>query len=266
MEQSDNLKTVIDSLKSIFSASLKEHVINQAPNRFGNFVLYSHQRALIEEMRNRETAFRNGVSKLYSRFAILGDPIGTGKTISSLAYIATCKRVQIPSISPQLHIQSTTNFFSMINTISNTKTNLFVLPNMDLPVLKDILENQDQLTYRIIRKLNHINPELINDLPNIDLIVVPVSQYSVFSQYMIDNNIIFDRCFFENTDNIFLNMSNNHLISNFTWLITHNWFNFIFPETNLFDYGITLDNFLRINYPNLPDDLTHYINTQRVNH
>ena len=71
MEQSDNLKTVIDSLKSIFSASLKEHVINQAPNRFGNFVLYSHQRALIEEMRNRETAFRNGVSKLYSRFAIL---------------------------------------------------------------------------------------------------------------------------------------------------------------------------------------------------
>ncbi len=275
----DSLKTIIDSLKSIFTSSLKGPPQPVAPilanpgmiHRFGNFSLYSHQRALIEEMRKKETAFRTGSSvgplktQLFSRFAILGDPIGTGKTITSLAYIATCKRVPIAPISPHLHPQSSTNFFSTSNSTTTTKTNLFVVPNMDIPVLQENLQNQNILSYRIIKKVNHINTELIDDLPAIDLIVVPVTQYSTFSQFMAENNITFERCFFENIDNIYLTNSNSLLIANFTWLITHNWFNFIFPETNLFDYGTTLDIFLQNNYPNVVEDLTHYINMQRLN-
>lgn len=275
----DSLKTIIDSLKSIFSSSLKGPPQPVAPiltvpgtvHRFGNFTLYSHQRALIEEMKKKEIAFRTGAlvgplkTQLFSRFAILGDPIGTGKTITSLAYIATCKRVPLPPISPQLHPQSSTNFFSTSNSVTTIKTNLFVVPNIDLPIIKDALENQDKLSFKIIKKINHINQELLDDLVNIDLIVVPVTQYAAFSQFMVENNIVFERCFFENIDNIYLTNNNSHLISSFTWLITHNWFNFIFPETNLFDYGTTLDHFLQTNVPNQNEDILHYINMQRLN-
>lgn len=280
----DSLKTIIDSLKAIFTSSLKGppsigvNVSAADPlifhpstiNNLGNFALYSHQRALIEEMRRKESAFRTGATigplktQLFSKFAILGDPIGTGKTITSLAYIATCKRVPLPPISPQLHPQSNTNFFSTSTTTTTTKTNIYIVPNMDIPIIKDALENQNQLRFRIIKKANNINQNLIDELNTIDVIVIPVTQYSTFSQFMIDHGIIFERCFFENIDNIYLSNNTSHLIANFTWLITNNWFNLLFPETCLFDYGITLDNFINTHYPNLPNDMTNYLTVQRM--
>ncbi len=293
----DNLKTIIDSLKSIFTTSIKgpvqpiaANLLTGAATKFGNYILYSHQRALIEEMKRKETAFRTGTNvagshpsaaggqtlltaeqrggsgiQLFSRFAILGDPIGTGKTIASLAYIAKCKRVPIPPISPYLHPQSHTNFFSTSSAKTTIKTNLFIIPNMDLPQLIDTLENQNELSYKIIKKTNHINQTLIEELSQLDLIVIPVSQYSTFCEFMNENSITFERSFFENIDNIHLTNNNSSIISHFTWLITNNWFNYIFPETNLFDYGSTLDNFMANNYNNLPSDLQYYIQSQRTN-
>ncbi len=271
----DNLKTIIDSLNSIFTTSIKGPIQPIAPTlhntiqTFGNFILYSHQRTLIEEMRKKETAFRTGTQspgiQLFSRFAILGDPIGTGKTIASLAYIAKCKRVAIPPVNPYLHPQSYTNFFSTTTIHTTVRTNLFIIPNMDIPQIKDILENQTELRYRIIKKHNNINHTLIEDLPNLDLIVIPSSQYVSFCDFMNDNNIIFERSFFENIDNMYLHNNNTNILSHFTWLINHNWFNYIFPEVNLFDYGSTLDNFITNNYNNINTDLNYFIQCQRMN-
>ncbi len=273
----DNLKTIIDSLSSIFTTSIKGPIQPLAPTvhnmiqTFGNYVLYSHQRTLVEEMKKKETAFRTGTNvagpgiQLFSRFAILGDPIGTGKTIASLAYIAKCKRVAIPPVTPYLHPQSYTNFFSTTTIHTTVRTNLFIVPNMDVTQIKDILENQNELSYRIIKKHNHINQTLIEDLPNLDLIVIPASQYITFCEFMNDNNIIFERSFFENIDNIYLHNNNTSILSHFTWLITHNWFNYIFPEINLFDYGVTLDNFITNHYHNINTDLNYFIQCQRMN-
>jgi hypothetical protein len=65
--------------------------------------LRQHQKAVLKEMERRENALSVGLdlsgSKLYSRFAYLGDGVGVGKSLMILGYIAKLKNVpRLPSI------------------------------------------------------------------------------------------------------------------------------------------------------------------------
>ncbi len=267
----DNLKTVLDTLSAVFSSTIKNPVsykdtgYNISAN-FGQYTLFPHQKALIYNMYQKEKALRTGTTiagvQLFGRYSVLGDNQGTGKTLAALAYIAFCKHYPTPLISPYLHNMSHNNFFSFLQHPNSIRTNLFVIPNMDIDNMKLILENQTNLSYRIIKKQNHMSQELIENLP--DLIVIPTSQYNSFCQFSQENNLIFERCFFENLENIHLHGPQSTICAHFTWLITHQWFNFIFPFTNLYNYGITLDRAIEDNYSNESEDFKKYIAFERT--
>jgi hypothetical protein len=288
IRQPDNLKTILDSLRSIFTNAIrgpKEIPLQNklypnssptgiavVPKKFGAFTLFSHQTALTQEMYERESAFRQGASyaglNLFSRFAILGDPVGTGKTIAALAYIAKCKQTGPLPVSAYLHSMSQSNFFSTCNIYPSNRTNLFIIPFTHLTALTDILEGQNEIRYKIIKKQNQINDNLLDEINQLDLIVVPSTQYTAFSEFMADANIIFERCFIEDHANLHLNINQCNIHAHFTWLITNNWFNLLFPDTSLFEYGITLDRIIEDLYmqnpqPNWFNDFIQYITFQR---
>ena len=273
----DTLQTALDSLKGIFSLSIKSPVQLIAPNtpkklptNFGQYTLFSHQKALIDAMRLKENSFRTGSNNadnitLFSRYAILGDMAGTGKTIAALAYIAYCKKFKTPHIVNYLHPQSQTNFFSYSSVATNINTNLFVVPVNDLQNLTKILENQTELRYSVIKKENHIYSILNNagSLHDLDLIIITSTQYNKFSEMVAEHGIQFKRCFFENIKNLNLYSSHCTINAEFTWLITHDWFNILYPNINLFDYGSLLDNILNDRYHNANEDFKQFIELQR---
>jgi len=288
IRQPDSLKTILDSLRSIFTNAIQRPKeiplqnqlfpnsspsgIGVLPKKFGTYTLFSHQTALVQEMFQREKSFRQGASfaglNLFSRFAILGDPVGTGKTIAALAYIAKCKQTGPLPVSAYLHSMSQSNFFSTCNIYPSVRTNLFIVPFTHMAGLKDTLEAQNELRYKIIKKQNQINDNLLEELNQLDLIVVPSTQYTAFSEFMADANIIFERCFIEDHHNLHLNTNHCNIHAHFTWLITNNWFNFLFPDTSLFEYGITLDRIIEDLYiqnpaPHWFNDFIQYISFQR---
>ncbi len=245
----DNLKTILDTLSAIFSSAIKTPISYKdtgynISNSFGRFNLFPHQKALVYHMFQKERSLRTGTTiagvQLFGRYSILGDKQGTGKTLAALAYIAFCKIHPTPQIAPYLHHTSHNNFFSYLLHPNSLRTNIYVIPNTDIDNMKSLLESQTTLTYTFIKKQNHMSQALIDNMP--DLIVIPTSQYNSFCQFAEDNNLIFERCFFENIENIHLYSPQSNICAHFTWLVTHQWFNFIFPFTNLYNYGITLDN------------------------
>lgn len=288
IRQPDSLKTILDSLRSIFTNAIQRPKeiplqnklfpnsspsgIAVVPKKFGTFTLFSHQTALTQEMYERECAFRQGAAfaglNLFSRFAILGDPVGTGKTIAALAYIAKCKQTGPLPVSAYLHSMSQSNFFSTCNIYPSNRTNLFIIPYTHLTAFKDILDSQNEIRYKIIKKQNQINDNLLDELHQLDLIVVPSTQYTAFSEFMADANIIFERCFIEDHTNLHLNINHCNINAHFTWLITNNWFNFLFPDTSLYEYGVTLDRMIEDLYilnpqPHWFTDFIQYVTFQR---
>jgi SNF2 family DNA or RNA helicase len=273
----DTLKTTLDSIKGIFSNTVKTPLQQIAPNvhkkiplNLGTYKLFSHQRALIEEMRIKENAFRSGSTlkgsdiQLFSRYGILGDPSGTGKTITALSYISYCKQYKVPNISHYLHQTSQTNFFSFTAIPTNLNTNIFVVPVSDMSNLISMLEKQNDLTYKIIKKENQIHNTLeSNEFNNLDLIVISSTQYNRFSDICSERGLVFKRCFFENIHNLHLFSANCTVNAQFTWLITHDWFNILYPTINLFDYGGVLDTILNEEYRFASDDFKQFINQQR---
>lgn len=273
----DTLKTTLDSIKGIFSNTIKTPLQQIAPNihkkvpfNLGTYKLFSHQRALLEEMRQKENAFRTGSTlkgsdiQLFSRYAILGDPSGTGKTITALSYILYCKQYKIPNMSHYLHQTSQTNFFSYASISTNLNTNIFVVPVSDLPNLVSVLEKQNNLSYNVIKKENQIYNVLdSNELNNLDLIVISSTQYNRFSDICSERGLVFKRCFFENIYNLHLFSANCTINAQFTWLITHDWFNILYPTITLFDYGGVLDTILNEDYRFASEDFKQFIQQQR---
>ncbi len=271
-----NLKLVLDNLKAVFSGAIKTPISDLSqgpqnqiyfPKNFGNYTLFSHQNAIIAHMKQKENSFRTGKSiggvQLYSRFGILGDAAGTGKTVAALAYMAQCKRSPSLRTSSYLHPQSQTNFFSIMNINNEIPTNLYIIPTTEIANMTRILENQNELRYLIIRKANQINDNLLQEFANLDLIVISGSQYHGFSEFASTHNLIFQRTFFENIHTLFVNLGQSSIHSQFTWLITHDWFNILYPDFSLYDYGNVLDNMIEDHYSNTGEDFINYINTQR---
>ena len=77
--------------------------------------LRRHQNAVIEQMNHYEDILFKGLSvnssTLFSKYAILGDTVGVGKTLMVLSHIAslqTCNTLE----HKQLHKDSSKNFYS----------------------------------------------------------------------------------------------------------------------------------------------------------
>ena len=269
-----NLKLVLDNLKAVFHGAIRGPLSDvdpqnqlHLPTKFGNYTLFSHQNTLIKYMKQKEASFRSGKSvagiQLYSRYGILGDVAGTGKTVAALAYMAHCKRNPTLHVSTYLHPQSQSNFFSVVNVSTEIPVNLYVVPTTEIANFTNILENQTELRYLIVKKANQINENLLQEFANLDLIVISGSQYHGFSEFASVNNLIFQRSFFENINTLFLNSNQSVIHSQFTWLVTHEWFNILYPDFALFDYGTVIDNMITDYYSNTSEDFINYVNIQK---
>jgi hypothetical protein len=83
--------------------------------------LRRHQHAVIERMREYENISLNGNkiknSTLYSKYGILGDSVGVGKTFMVLGHIGLIKANRNVIDFPSFNINSNRNMYSLESTI-----------------------------------------------------------------------------------------------------------------------------------------------------
>lgn len=131
-----NPRTILDIMTTSFRAMLT----NQSPRAEQpaaiRIPLKPHQLALIEGMRRKEQECLNGYSykgtTTYSDYGVLGDDVGTGKSLVTLGYIATMKQQQQSVFQKQtLYRQSSPHIFTLqsVKRSVSSHSNLLVVPH-----------------------------------------------------------------------------------------------------------------------------------------
>ena len=79
--------------------------------------LRPHQKAILYDMEHHEVQLSKGMdvsgARLYSRFAILGDSVGVGKSLMVLGHIARLKYLQTLALIPTLDAHSSSQIYSL---------------------------------------------------------------------------------------------------------------------------------------------------------
>jgi hypothetical protein len=222
----------------VFSNALTE----DAPSWTGETALplYQHQRTLVASMIERETAFRQGHcvgnDTFFSRYAFLGDKEATGKSWTTVAYIQACKASGTAEQS-YLNQLSDTNFYSIRRIQHHQQTNLIIVPNTHIHQWTELLEQAGNLNYLIVRRNNTIQSEdLVERIRNNDCVLVPNTLYNALCQRLAEENFQWTRCFIDDWTTCQLQRlqrCNNNLSSQFTWILSNDWFPFLFSDVRI---------------------------------
>jgi len=205
--------------------------------------LRQHQKAVLKEMERRENALSVGLdlsgSKLYSRFAYLGDGVGVGKSLMILGYIAKLKNVpRLPSI-PKIDGSQRSNIYS-IHTVEIGKdlsnaACLIVVPHTLYRQWQDYIKIQTSLKFFGVQTKKCIqtstpaeDTELLRKLISVDVVLVSNTLYGEIQTFANAHKLIWKRVFYDEADTIHIPSTRPQATTYFTWLISASWPNLLF--------------------------------------
>jgi hypothetical protein len=232
--------------------------------------LRPHQAAIVARMHSLERDLREGLNvsigeKFFSRFAILGDAVGTGKSLCVLAYLSHIKHNGEPTlINPSYcHSASTPTVFSLISVPTRQNapsTNLLIVPHTLYRQWMDYCTQQTDLNVFYCKtKRSIIDPIATRDaILTSDLTLVSNNLYTEVQQLCETYGIIWDRCFIDEVDTIHIPSTRPSINARFTWFITATWISLLKSNLYLINYDIT--QFLAYSHtihPDLRDFLTN---------
>lgn len=231
----NTVNDIINVSKPIFDEALN---VNSPKWKGATFLhLYDHQRALIREMMERETALRNGMQieedQLHSHFAFLGDKAATGKSWTTIGYIKACKDAGKQQHCTYMQQLSQANIFSVRHTVHNHQTNLILVPSVLLQQWRSLLEEEEGLTYMCIRRNSQINcEELVENIRAVDVVLVPNTLFPTLCDRLLGDRFTWTRVFIDDWASIPLAQTRATLLSQFTWLLTGDWFPYLFSDVH----------------------------------
>ena len=201
--------------------------------------LRRHQHAVVEQMKTYETELLRGSVKdnniLYSRYAILGDNVGVGKTLMVLSHIAQLRDMPRNSEFTRLHQDSSTNFYSLIKhsyggiDISNAGC-LVVVPHTLFRQWSDEITTKTNLKLASMKTKKHVlSDDFVKNVTEADIILVSNTLFKDIYARTFDLDIRWNRVFIDEADSIVLSYVHHIMPTNFTWLISASFTNLLFP-------------------------------------
>ncbi len=237
-----NTRTLLSMLERAYSNSLTEQADRAESPPELKVSLKSHQAALVNEMEKRERSLRNGHkcpdnSVLYSRYAILGDAVGAGKSLAVLAHIARMKRTLAtnpPPNPPYYHKLSTPNLYSIWepNVRHVRKATLILVPHSLYRQWSNYVKTQTSLkiTECKTKKFFADPAAATNAILAADAVLVPSTLYAEISHLSATQDIHWTRVFVDEVDSIHIPSRREPICADFTWLITATWPSCITPK------------------------------------
>jgi hypothetical protein len=196
---------------------------NEQPDRI-SIKLKDHQLSLIHRCRILENSTTNeltvGDNQFVTKIGIIGDIVGSGKTLSVLSLIATK-----PVIETHIVHTSTNNIISITNNTPKPKVekqNVIVVPHNIFKQWSSTIEKYTNFKYigiNTAKSMTKFNEDSVKpEFDEIDIILVSSTRYNNFSPtYSIRK--CYSRVFFDEADSIKIPSCNN-INSSFLWFIT----------------------------------------------
>jgi SNF2 family DNA or RNA helicase len=212
--------------------------------------LRSHQRALIHQMLEREKASMAGIqfrnTKTFANYGILGDEVGSGKSLVILGYLAYLKEHgDIPQQQSILYPFSNSHLFSISTKQykDTSGTNLIVVPHTIYRQWQDYCKHHTTLKVFFAKSHKEIadgyskdlsgHQVVKNNMLSADAVLCSNTLYSEV-QYVAKNcGIRWKRIFVDEADSIHIPSTNMRPNAAFTWFITATWANLLFHGSTI---------------------------------
>lgn len=197
--------------------------------------LRPHQLAMIQSMHQKEKSciegFTIGNETHYSQSAILGDKVGSGKTLMMLGYISHLKSNPITSVFNRIHVASQTTFWSEkpVYTSECSGNTLIIVPHTLFHQWKFAIQQQTNLSFFEVKTTKAL--EKIEFKSLIKTRDVTLMSNTIIRHFMSDQSrekIQWSRVIFDEVDSIQFTSTVPMPRANFYWLITATWPNFLF--------------------------------------
>ncbi len=225
------LKT-IHAINKVFERSLTDTAPRAETPREIRIPLKPHQAALLQGMEQLETSLRTGVeapdkSTLYSRYAILGDAVGAGKSLTVLGHIARMKNKKLPSPA-YYHKHSTPYMYSTLpapQDRNSLKATLILVPHSLYRQWTDYINTQTSLKVEFCKSRRFLTEEkvAVEKITKADAVLVSNTMYEDVQQLATLHNIHWDRIFVDEVDTIQISRNRRQLHADFVWFITATW-------------------------------------------
>jgi hypothetical protein len=245
-------RTILSMIERVYAQSLTDQSARSETPAEIKVSLKSHQATLVAEMEARETSLRSGHicpdnSVLYSRYAILGDAVGAGKSLAVLAHIARMKQATLPTPA-YYHKCSTPNLYSTWEAnLRRTRTaTLILVPHSLYRQWANYVKQQTTLKVAECKtKKFFADPAVATrTILESDAVLVPSTLYAELSNLTSTQGIYWTRVFVDEVDSIHIPATRDPFTADFTWLITATWQSCITPRyayitANTLDYLVT---------------------------
>lgn len=201
--------------------------------------LRRHQHSVIETMKEYETSLIKGKQinnhTLFSKYAILGDNVGVGKTLMVLGHIASIKSEpkNIPFIS--FDKDSSKHLYSLVNNEITDCSNagcLIIVPHTLFRQWHDEIMSKTSLSCFACKTKRHVeDANFLKNAQSSDIILVSNTLYKNLYTRAEELKIRWNRVFIDEADTIELTSTilRREALTNFTWLITASFTHLLFP-------------------------------------
>ena len=198
--------------------------------------LLAHQDAMVSGMhiyRDKMTrGFLLGNQAINGKIGIIGDPAGTGKTLTVLAYLMT-QIATFPRITCELSNNSNKYFFSHeINQISDASSaNLIIVPHSLFNHWKQEIQKHTTISYVPIETRRIIKgDELAKLIINRSFVLTTNKCFKYVQEYASLHQIQWNNVFIDEASSIYISSSDPQIKFQFLWFITNNWIPLIFKN------------------------------------
>lgn len=258
--------------------------------------LKPHQRALLYAIAEREQACMNGIqyknTLTYSNYGVLGDEVGTGKSLTILSYISYLKDMKASNLSSQkpptntivnMLCPNSRKFFFTVYKKEVEATEgpcLLVVPHTIYRQWQDYCKKQTTLDV-FFAKSNKDLPSFNNNSVSVenqtiyqekqnaflkkvresDAVLVSNTLYGELQRIADNESIQWKRVFIDEVDSIYISGGTAKPKTAFTWFISATWPNFILE--GLYIRPLLLE-YYKQNLENFTPELGEWLNEEIV--
>ena len=221
-------------MNNVYKNSLTEDSPKEKQPNDIKIQLRPHQLTLLHSMKEREHTLINGMpyaenEELFTRYAILGDNVGSGKSIVVLAHIANTLNEPLHNIT-YYHKSMSPAFYSTykMKQTDLSLTNLILVPHVLYKQWEKYCSEQTTLNVCYCKSrafFNKDNPK--KSITEADVVLCSNTLYKELSEFIGENHIGWKRVFIDEADSIILQQNRIHINAQFTWFITATWYSLI---------------------------------------